>query len=163
MPEINTLAGEKICYKYLKCGDTVQSAPQNAANYITKHLGAFDGGATRFMLKSSLEKRGPAQIDGMAFVLPKFEADQLLKNIGGDAGKMEDFLGLPRGGLSGKELVRLDFEDPKSLKLRLPSGNEAGANPQWIPGGRLPEGGIEAVINIDKNAAPTWVESKVKF
>lgn len=32
----------------------------------------------------------------------------------------------------------------------MPSGNEAGANSQWIPGGRLPGGGREAVISVGR-------------
>jgi len=31
--------------------------------------------------------------------------------------------------------------------LRMPSGNEAGANDQWLPGGLLPDGMPEAVID----------------
>ncbi len=30
---------------------------------------------------------------------------------------------------------------------RMPSGNEAGANPQWIPGGYTSGGVMEAVID----------------
>jgi hypothetical protein len=29
----------------------------------------------------------------------------------------------------------------------MPSGNEAGANEYWLPGGRLPEGMPEAVVD----------------
>jgi hypothetical protein len=30
----------------------------------------------------------------------------------------------------------------------MPSGNETGANDLWIPGGRLPDGNLEAVIDV---------------
>jgi len=37
--------------------------------------------------------------------------------------------------------------DPINFNLRIPSGNEAGANEMWVPGGYLPEGMPEAVID----------------
>lgn len=36
----------------------------------------------------------------------------------------------------------------------MPSGNEAGANEFWIPGGKLPTGNLEAVIDAD-NISPS--------
>jgi hypothetical protein len=39
------------------------------------------------------------------------------------------------------------------LNLRIPSGNEAGANEFWIPGGKLPDGNSEAVIDAAGIAA----------
>lgn len=45
----------------------------------------------------------------------------------------------------------------------MPRGNEAGANEAWIPGGYLPEGIPEAVLNThpdagrgDPSAGGTW-------
>lgn len=32
-------------------------------------------------------------------------------------------------------------------KLRMPSGNESGVNELWLPGGKLPNGKLEAVID----------------
>jgi len=60
---------------------------------------------------------------------------------------MEDALGLPRDFLNGNDLIRVDIPDPRSLNLRIPSGKEAGANKNWFPGGRLPDGNLEAVID----------------
>jgi hypothetical protein len=31
----------------------------------------------------------------------------------------------------------------------MPSGNEFGTNAQWLPGGKLPTGQLEAVVNTD--------------
>lgn len=46
-----------------------------------------------------------------------------------------------------------DPGDPSELtNLRMPSGNEAGANEHWIPGGYLPTGIPEAVIDIPSSA-----------
>jgi len=56
-------------------------------------------------------------------------------------------LGIPAGSWQGKEFVRIDIPNPNASGVRLPSGNESGANPLWIPGGQLPGGKLEAVVN----------------
>jgi hypothetical protein len=126
-------------------------APQEylSPSYIADHLAQFEGGATRFQLRTGLDKYGPGQVDGTSFVMPRHEADRLLARTAGDPRALEDALGLPAGQLDGTDaLMRVDFADPAELDLRIPSGNEAGANAQWIPGGKLPEGGSEAVIDV---------------
>jgi hypothetical protein len=60
---------------------------------------------------------------------------------------IEKELGIPPGAWQGKEMVRITIPSPKDVALRMPSGNEAGANAHWIPGGRLPTGKLEAVCN----------------
>ncbi|WP_431233243.1 hypothetical protein ACQ856_00250 [Mycolicibacterium psychrotolerans] len=60
---------------------------------------------------------------------------------------MERALGLPYGFLEQNEVLRIDIPDPELYNLRIPSGNEAGANSDWIPGGYLPDGLREAVID----------------
>lgn len=44
------------------------------------------------------------------------------------------------------------FEPSELTNLRMPSGNEAGANENWIPGGGLPTGVPEAAIDVPKTA-----------
>ncbi|CAO3309729.1 hypothetical protein METHP14_40165 [Pseudomonas sp. P14-2025] len=39
------------------------------------------------------------------------------------------------------------------MNLRIPSGNEAGANEFWISGGKLPHGNSEVVIDAASIAA----------
>lgn len=51
---------------------------------------------------------------------------------------------LPEGTL-GDNLVRLDIAEPQGL--RLPNGNELGANEQWIPGQSTEGGTPEATID----------------
>lgn len=118
------------------------------ADQYAKHIEAFDQGGSRLMLKKNLDKYGPGREDGTSFLMTKAEADKLLEEAGGDLHKLEDALGLPRGQLDGDELVRVDFPKPRELNIRIPSGNEAGANSQWLPGGKLPDGNLEAVIDI---------------
>lgn len=118
--------------------------------YIDHHLGQFDDGATRFMTQSNYDKYGIAQRDGTSFVMPKDEVDQLLAQTGGDPHKMADALGLPRNFFEENKVVRVDVDNPNDFGLRMPSGNEAGANDQWLPGGKLPTGLSEAVIDGGK-------------
>ncbi|HEY5535044.1 MAG TPA: hypothetical protein VIL99_08950, partial [Ignavibacteria bacterium] len=58
-------------------------------------------------------------------------ADDLITQAGGNVSKLEQLLGLSQGSL-GTNPVRIDIVNPTGL--RLPSGNELGANAQWIPG-----------------------------
>jgi hypothetical protein len=117
-------------------------------SYIDAHLDQFEGGASRFMTKSNLEKYVPGQRDGTSFVMPSHEADTLMSKAAGDQGALAESLGLPRKMLEGNELVRVDFENPKELGLRMPAGTEAGANEYWLAGGKLPDGSSEAVIDV---------------
>jgi hypothetical protein len=81
------------------------------------------------------------------FLMPKSELDAVLKRADGDISVIERELGIPPGSWKGQELVRIDVPKPKDLNLRVPSGNEAGANDLWLPGGKLPTGQSEAVVN----------------
>lgn len=71
----------------------------------------------------------------------------MLARAAGNIGAIEKELGIPSGAWEGKELVRIDVPNPSGVGLRFPSGNEAGANGLWIPGGKLPTGQFEAVVN----------------
>ena len=61
--------------------------------------------------------------------------------LGFDIGHFED----------GGGLIRIDVNNVEDLNLRIPSGNEAGANNHWIPGG-ITDGGVpEAVSDLIPN------------
>ena len=75
----------------------------------TKHASAFEAGASRFTLKSALDKYGLAQRDGTTFVVSRSEANRMLATAGGDPRKLEQMLGLPEGQSDFAELVRIDF------------------------------------------------------
>lgn len=128
-------------------GDRPDPATYLPREYIQQHLEQFDKGVARFMTDENLDSFGIGQRDGTSFVMPKGEADALMNATRGDPRAMEDALGLPEGFLDKNRIVRVDIEDPRSYDLRMPSGNEAGANSQWIPGGRLPGGESEAIID----------------
>ena len=69
---------------------------------------------------------------------------------------MESALGLVEGFLDSNKIVRIDIDHPEQFNLRIPSGNEAGANEQWIPGGKLPDGASEAVIDGGSVPSPDY-------
>ncbi len=129
---------------------------------IDAQLAAFDNGASRFMLQKNLDKYGPAQADGTSFVMTRTEADRLVSTAK-DARSMEDALGLPAGTLNSSTLVRVDVPRPKELNLRIPSGNEAGANTLWIPGGKLPNGYLEGVIDLKFVPATRYSTTPLHF
>ena len=81
------------------------------------------------------------------FVMPSSIADDLITQAGGNVSKLEQLLGLSQGSL-GTNPVRIDIVNPTGL--RLPSGNEWGANAQWIPGGHTSGGLMEAIIDSPK-------------
>ncbi len=66
-----------------------------------------------------------------------------------DISIIEKELGFPNGYFSdGSGLVRIDIDDVIGLNLRLPSGNETGANSLWIPSGYIPGNVPEAISDI---------------
>ena len=130
--------------------------------YIEQHLERFDEGVTRFMPQDSLDKYGIAQRDGTSFVMPKAEADELLAASQGDPKILERALGLPEGFFDSKNLMRIDVGNPRDYDLRIPSGNEAGANDQWIPGGELPDGSHEAIIEGGKIPGDGYTVTEVE-
>jgi RHS repeat-associated protein len=130
---------------------------------IKSQLSQFESGASRFMTKGNVDKYGPAQRDGTSFLLTRKEADELLASTKGDKRALEDALGLPKNFLDTNELVRVDVPDPKSLNLRIPSGNEAGANDYWLPGGKLPDGNLEAVVDLGNAPEGSWSSSPINF
>jgi hypothetical protein len=115
--------------------------------FIREHLEKFSDGASRFAPESNLSRSGIAQVDGTSLMMTKHDVDALLQSVDGDQRMMERGLGLPQGFLEDNKIVRIDVPDPQDYNLRIPSGNEAGANSNWIPGGYLPDGLPEAVID----------------
>lgn len=128
------------------------------ADYIAQHLARFEGGATRFYRAQSLDNYGPGN-NGTTFVFPTSEIDSIIEQADGDPKRLGEMLGLGEGFFvddagNPVEIVRADFnyEDIANGELRMPRGDEGGANAQWIPGGYLPEGIPEAVFNVPSAA-----------
>lgn len=68
---------------------------------------------------------------------------------------------MPKEFLSGN-ILRIYIPNPRRFNLRIPTGNEAGANGQWLPAGKLPTGRSEAIINFDKKYTPELITQEVK-
>jgi hypothetical protein len=73
--------------------------------------------------------------------------DSLHTKANGDVSIIEAELGIPPGQWQGRSLIGIDVPSTEGLNLRIPSGNEMGTNDLWIPGGTLPNGYHEGVIN----------------
>jgi hypothetical protein len=122
-----------------------------SAKYLEMHANLFKEGASYLVPKDVLDRFGRKLLgrpDGQ-FVMTKKEMDRLLGKKGANLAYIEKQLGIPAGAWVGKTLVRIDIlpENLQKLNLRIPSGNEAAANNLWIPGGKLPTGYTEGVVN----------------
>lgn len=118
--------------------------------YIRRHLKNFKTGASCIVSKEFLELHHGDSIgkaDNSQFIMMRSEMDSVLIKSHGDLSRIEHELGIPVGAWKHRRLVRIDIPKPKRLRLRMPSGNEIGANALWLPGGFLPTGYREAVID----------------
>ncbi|MHB1636167.1 hypothetical protein [Acidiferrobacter thiooxydans] len=112
-----------------------------AQDFIDTHLAQFGGGVTIFSASTPFGIVGPP---GGTLVMPSSPAATLATQSGGDVGELERLLGLELGTL-GTNPVRIDIPLPNGL--RVPNGNELGANEQWLPSGYTAGGIPEATIN----------------
>ncbi len=87
--------------------------------------------------------------DNSCFVMPKYVCDDIARIAQGDLAVYEQALGFTPGYFQGHGgLVRLDVIEVADLHVRIPSGNEAGANSYWLPGGYTSGGVPEAVTDL---------------
>jgi hypothetical protein len=117
---------------------------------IDAHLSKFDKGGSYLVPKDVLDRFGRNLLgypDNSQFIMPTGQMDAMLSRANGNIALVEKELGIPAGNWHGREMVRIDIPNPRELNLRMPSGNEAGTNDLWIPGGRLPAGQFEAIVN----------------
>lgn len=149
-----------------KAGQGFRDPPETylPKDYIDGHLAKFDKGGSYLVRTKTLDDWGRDTLgrpDGQ-FVMPKSEMDDLLARTGGRTDLIEQELGIPAGSWDkpGETLSRIDVPRPRDLDVRMPSGNETGANPLWMPGGKLPGGGSEAVVNQIKSG--DFVESIIR-
>lgn len=129
-------------------------------SYIDQHLDRFRDGASRIYISDNLANYGPGN-RGSTFVFPTSELQQIVTETGGDARALAVRLGMDPDYYIGADNLPVAVEirnfDPSELSnIRMPSGNEGGANPQWIPGGYLPTFDPEAVIDIPDSTPGHW-------
>ncbi len=124
-------------------------------------LEKFNGGASYITPTSALDTFGRNLVGrpGGQFVMPSTVLDKLLQSSGGDVSVIEQALGIPPGAWQGVSLSRIDIPNPSSVGIRIPSGNEPGANGQWVPGGYTSGGVPEAVTN--QIPAGSYIESHI--
>jgi hypothetical protein len=120
-------------------------------DYIRTHLDQFADGATRIYKKDSLDGYGPGN-NGTTYVFPSDQL-QTLMDQSRSPQELADSLGLPKDFFVGADVELRDFAPNELDGLRMPSGNEGGTDADaWIPGGYLPSGIPEAVIDIPETA-----------
>lgn len=124
-------------------------------NYIAAHKAKFADGGTRFYRTDSFDRYGPGN-GGTTFVVPTSDVNKIIEEVGNNPRELGRRLGLGENFFVDKNgdavpVTRADFS-PTDMALgdaRMPDGNEAGANDYWMPGGYLPDGTAEAVVNVD--------------
>ena len=101
--------------------------------YIARHLQKFRQGVSLVMSRESYEKFVvPSETIGRddgCFVIPKYVCDDIAKAANVNAAVFELALSFDVGYFSEHGgMVRVDVLDVRDLNLRIPSGNEGGAN-----------------------------------
>ena len=127
------------------------------AEQIERHLASFDEGAIRFTARDKVEKYGTLA-NGEGFVMPAKEFDALMGRSGGDLRAVERELGLDPGYLGDSNTFVAFVERGDLDGLRIPTGNEWGANQNWLPGGYTSGGVPEAVADLPKGTPFTEVD-----
>ncbi len=117
--------------------------------YMAVHLLKFSQGGSWLVSESSLKKYGRKVIgraDGQ-FIMPHYEMDAVLKKAHNNIMFVEKELGIPNNAWHDKKIIRIDVPKPQDFNLRIPDGNEIGANIDWLPAGKLPRGYDEAIVD----------------
>lgn len=121
------------------------------AEYVIEHYNLFqkEGIASRVLTKDRFERYGIGKPDlgKTEFVSRKSDIDDILMLSREEQAAK---LGIPIKDIEKGEMVRVDFKLSGDVKIEMPSGNEFGANPEWIPGGVLPDGNLEVIIRTEK-------------
>ncbi|NJN27994.1 MAG: fibronectin type III domain-containing protein [Cyclobacteriaceae bacterium] len=114
--------------------------------YIDDHLAKFDDGGSRIVSKNAYDEYGIGKPDNgkTEFIATKSEVDEILKL---PIEQQAEKLGIPIDQLQNGGIVRVDFKPTD--KIEIPSGNEFGANDQWIPGGKTDGGTLEAIVKTE--------------
>ncbi|WP_152600154.1 hypothetical protein [Cellvibrio mixtus] len=83
-------------------------------------------------------------------LLAKAQIYKALADANGDPVKLARSLGWADDYFKDKVIVRVNIPNPENVRLGIPNGNEAGANRQWLTGGKLPYGSDEAVVDLNR-------------
>lgn len=143
----------------LKKGKRPEPSDYMSSEQISAHLALFDEGAVRFTSRQGVYEYGTLGPDG-GFVMPKKLFSQLIEQSDGNMRIIENKLGLEQGYLTNTDTAIYYIPRNEIVNLRLPSGNETGANKNWIPGGYTSGGIPEAVMDFSNQ--PQAFEIKLK-
>jgi hypothetical protein len=132
-----------------------------ARAHIEKHLSQFQDGVSFFCPKEAIERYGDllGRSDGV-FVISKSKMDDLVLRAQGDMNLIETELAIPKGNWASREMCRVDVKYSEDIRLRMPSGNEQGANEFFTPGGFTANGQAEAVIDPIPKGKYTYIDFK---
>lgn len=117
--------------------------------YIDQHLAKFSGGGsfilTESQYKAYIESSGIiGRDDNTQFIMPSSECNRIM-DVCTTNEEVAKALGIDLK--AGEKLIRIDITGLDEFHLRMATGNEAGANDEWIPGGYTSGGTSEAVID----------------
>jgi hypothetical protein len=117
--------------------------------YMHHVLRKFHGGASFLMLADAYQHANGVvgNTSDCQYVYTRREMDDILANSKGNSTRLEKELCMSPGSLGKKKLMRIDVGQPKRFNLRIPNGNEPGVPENWTPGGRFPNGYMQAVIS----------------
>ncbi|MBU3102433.1 MULTISPECIES: hypothetical protein [Clostridium] len=138
-------------------GSRPQPSTYLSNDYMQLHLKQFENGGSFVMTKQQYMRfvEGNPYIgcpDNTQFIAPKDFMDKIDNTAKGDISVYEKKLGFDDGHFSSQGgLVRFDIKNPNDINLRIPSGNELGANEHWIPGGYTDGGTAEAITDSIPN------------
>ena len=116
-------------------------------SYIANWNSKWDDGAVRFATMESVKTRGTIG-PPKAFVIPKSEYDNLIRQTGGDLAEVEVKLSLRKGYLTNGDIGIYHVKPQSTTNVRMPSGNEGGANTQWLIGGKTANGYQEGILDL---------------
>jgi RHS repeat-associated protein len=115
-----------------------------------RHLAQFEGGSSVFVPESVLTNTVPrfgqlGRPDGL-FVTTPSAADSIERAAEGNLSRLKELLGIPADEWN-EPIFRLDIDPSSQQRLRMPTGQETGANKLFVPGGYTSGGIPEAVID----------------
>ena len=124
-------------------------------NYIENHVRNFENGGSYLVSKKVYDLRIKDNIlnpqlgrPGELFISTHEQINQALIESNGSLSKLEKIMGFDSGTYTENGgVVRIDIKNPVDYEIRLPSGNEYGANSHFVSGGKTDGGALEAVIN----------------
>ncbi|MFV3413549.1 PAAR domain-containing protein [Pseudomonas nitroreducens] len=117
-------------------------------SYVKQHLEVFEKEGGSFLFTpGDIADPMYTTFNPKKFVMARSDMDAVVAKYreSGDVAVLEDALGYKKGDLVGKDIYRVNIDNPKVV---MPSGNEGGANSLWRPGGvTYPGGNREAVLD----------------